>query len=218
MDFKEFNKPVRAYLDEPIDLDLNSEVLTVADIHIAPAKTELIDHIFKYWEKVSYKFAHVKNVKTATKKQRTANANLVASVVVSLDRCMFYYGRHADTVFEGLEQIGGFYESIHFIGFIFVFFFSHRLFVSEFINSLYYVQSPKEDESGFNSKEMYAQAETKIVEDDSFVKKVLEYVTLRKPFKYGYRDIIDYLFKFKCFRIKSKNNWTYFDKGKQMLA
>ena len=65
----------------------------------------------------------MKNVKTATKKQRTANANLVASVVVSLDRCMFYYGRHADTVFEGLEQIGGFYESIHFIGFIFVFFF-----------------------------------------------------------------------------------------------
>jgi hypothetical protein len=50
---------------------------------------------------------------------------------------MYYYGRLADTLFEGLEQIGGFYESLHHIGFMLVFFFSQRLFVSEFINSLY---------------------------------------------------------------------------------
>jgi hypothetical protein len=75
---------------------------------------------------------------------------------------MYYYGRISDTLFEGLEQIGGFYESLHHIGFMLVFFFSQRLFISEFINSLYQVQSPKEDECGFNSKEMYMNAENLI--------------------------------------------------------
>ena len=41
---------------------------------------------------------------------------------------------------------------------------------------------------------------------------------LRKPFKYGYGEILDYLLKFKCFRLKSYRNLTYYDKGKQMLA
>lgn len=61
---------------------------------------------------------------------------------------------------------------------------------------------------------MYTNAETLIVKDDNFIKKVLAYVRLRKPFKYGYRDIIDYLLKFKCLRFKTKKNHTYYDKGK----
>lgn len=56
-------KPVRVYLDDPLEIELSSDVVSVAKIHIAPAKTELLDDIFKYWEKVSYKFAHVQNVK-----------------------------------------------------------------------------------------------------------------------------------------------------------
>jgi len=59
---------------------------------------------------------------------------------------MYYYGRVADNLFGALERIGGIYTSLHFIGFIFVIFFSRRLFVSEFLNSLYYVQSTKEGE------------------------------------------------------------------------
>jgi len=50
---------------------------------------------------------------------------------------------------------------------------------------------------------MYENAEKLIQHDDSFIKKVLAYVRLRKPFKYGYSDIFDYLLKFKCFRPKS---------------
>lgn len=61
---------------------------------------------------------------------------------------------------------------------------------------------------------MYANAEQLIVNDDDFIKRVLAYVRLRKPFKYGYRDIINYLLKFKCLRFKSKKNLTYYDKGK----
>lgn len=37
---------------------------------------------------------------------------------------MIIYGRVADTFFEGLEAIGGFYESLHLIGHMLVFFIS----------------------------------------------------------------------------------------------
>ena len=40
---------------------------------------------------------------------------------------------------------------------------------------------------------MYANAEKLIVKDDNFIKRVLAYVRLRKPFEHGYSDIIDYL-------------------------
>jgi hypothetical protein len=50
---------------------------------------------------------------------------------------MIIYGRVADTFFEGLEAIGGFYESLHLIGHMLVFFISQRLFTGSFINSLY---------------------------------------------------------------------------------
>jgi hypothetical protein len=59
IDFKEFTNPVRVYLDDPLEIELSSNSFSKVLVHIAPAKTELIDDIFKYWEKVSYKFAHV---------------------------------------------------------------------------------------------------------------------------------------------------------------
>lgn len=59
IDFKEYTNPVRHYLDDPLDIELSSNMVNIALIHIAPAKTEFLDDIFKYWEKVSYKFAHV---------------------------------------------------------------------------------------------------------------------------------------------------------------
>jgi hypothetical protein len=59
IDFKEYTNPVRVYLDDPIDLELSPNKVNFAILHIAPAKTEFLDDIFKYWEKVSYKYAHV---------------------------------------------------------------------------------------------------------------------------------------------------------------
>lgn len=61
---------------------------------------------------------------------------------------------------------------------------------------------------------MFTNAENLIVKDDTFIKRVLDYVRLRKPFKYGYSNIFDYLLKLKCLRLRSKDNLTYYDKGK----
>jgi hypothetical protein len=93
-------------------------------IQISPGKTELIDDFFRYWEKNSSKFAQVHSAINNRKQHFSSNKNIVASVKIVLDRKKIVYGRVADTVFMGLESIGGFYESIHIIGHVLVFFIS----------------------------------------------------------------------------------------------
>jgi hypothetical protein len=64
-------------------------------------------------------------------------------VIVRLDDRTVIYGRVADSIFNGLEAIGGFYECLHHIGVLIVFFIQERLFKSEFIKELYQIPSEK---------------------------------------------------------------------------
>ncbi len=99
MDFKEFDTPIRHYIDDPIIVQLSPDYESQTRIEISPGKTELIDDFFRYWEKISYKFAHVKNVIQKQIQHYPSNDNIVASVNIALDRKMIIYGRVADTVF-----------------------------------------------------------------------------------------------------------------------
>lgn len=102
---------------------------------IQPSKAELIDQIFKYWEKTYLKFSQVSdNIRTISYKRHN---NVIAKVIVRLDDRTVIYGRVADSIFNGLEAIGGFYECMHHIGVLIVFFIQERLFKSEFIKELY---------------------------------------------------------------------------------
>jgi hypothetical protein len=56
MDFKEFNSPIKQYIDDPIIVEVSPSYESESRIEISPGKTELIDDFFRYWEKVSYKF------------------------------------------------------------------------------------------------------------------------------------------------------------------
>jgi hypothetical protein len=58
-----------------------------------------------------------------------------------LDSKEITYGRVVDTIFSGLETVGGFYESISHIGLLLVFFFQERLFKSSFLRQLYQVDA-----------------------------------------------------------------------------
>jgi hypothetical protein len=60
-----------------------------------------------------------------------------ASVTIRKDRQSVVYGRVADSVFSGMESIGGFLESLMHIGALLVFFFQERLFKSSFLRQLY---------------------------------------------------------------------------------
>jgi hypothetical protein len=61
----------------------------------------------------------------------------LAAITVRLDQRSVVYGRKADTLFSGLESIGGFFESLMHMSTWFVLIFSERLFVSSFIRQLY---------------------------------------------------------------------------------
>ena len=71
-----------------------------------------------------------------------------------------------------MESVGGFYESVHSIGHMLVFFISTRLFMSTFINSLYQVQNPesKPEDMGINVKDMYKEADKDEINSDAFLK------------------------------------------------
>jgi hypothetical protein len=57
MDFKEFVTPITHYIDDPIVVQMSPLYESESKIEISPGKTELIDDFFRYWEKISSKFA-----------------------------------------------------------------------------------------------------------------------------------------------------------------
>ena len=70
----------------------------------------------------------------------TASKNL-ASIKVRLDQKTVLFTRKADTIFNGLESVGGFYESLSHIGLLLVFYFRDRLFRSSFLRQIYQVDA-----------------------------------------------------------------------------
>ena len=62
---------------------------------------------------------------------------------------------------------------------------------------------------------MFKEAEQETIEDESYIKRILAYVRMRRPFSYGYKDIMNYLLKLRCFRLKASKRFdSHYDKGK----
>lgn len=97
---------------------------------IASAETELRDHYFAYWIHDMQEFFIV-NFGRADSSNMPAST--IASVKVRQDLKSYIYIRRADTIFNGLESVGGFYESLKHIGILIVFYFRDRLFTSSFL-------------------------------------------------------------------------------------
>ena len=96
--------------------------------------------MFTYWrEKESEKF-QISNIMLDSDPV-SSKTNTMASIKVRLDQKQVLFMRKADTVFSGLESIGGFYESISHIGLVLVFYFRDRLFKSSFLRQLYQVDA-----------------------------------------------------------------------------
>lgn len=134
-DFKDFDEdPVHHFIDEPTSLQFDADREKILTVSVQKAKTELLDDYFMMWLKTAFYFAKVGKVKTTEARHAPGAAGKVtARVRVVLDSQIMVYGRVADTIFSGLEAVGGFYESLMHIGILFVFFFQERLFKSSFL-------------------------------------------------------------------------------------
>jgi hypothetical protein len=141
IDFKEFQNPLKQYVEDSIDLNLVPNYENEAVLSLQTAKSELLDHIFKYWEKVSYKFVEIVDVMNSQYIHTPGKDKVLGTVRLKLSSKSAIYGRVADSIFNGLEATGGFYESIYHLGVMLVFFFQERLFKSSFLRQLYQVPS-----------------------------------------------------------------------------
>ena len=133
--------------------------------------------------------------------------------------------RVADTIFSGLESIGGFFESISHIGFMCVFFFQQRLFKSSFLRQLYQVDAEK-----IPPNVVFPSAETMVdivnTNDkisDTYLKSVLTFLLLRVRFIYGYLEILHYFIRCKCIRFQRNpksildRRQVLYDRGNEKL-
>jgi hypothetical protein len=57
----------------------------------------------------------------------------MADVKIKMGNTSIIYGRVADSLFSGMESIGGFYESLIHMGMLLVAYFQERLFKSSFL-------------------------------------------------------------------------------------
>lgn len=99
---------------------------------INPTETEFRDNYFTYWHHVEHEHFEV-----STEALRVSPINpatrVIANLKVQVSSKNILYARKADTIFSGLESIGGFYESIRYIGLMLVIYFRDRLFHSSFL-------------------------------------------------------------------------------------
>lgn len=82
--------------------------------------------------------------------------------------------RLVDSVFSGMEAIGGFYESLVHLGILLVFFFQERLFKSAFMRQIYQVDHVENGVNmhlkKFDDDKMVQYVDDNDVLEDSFLK------------------------------------------------
>ncbi|TNV84725.1 hypothetical protein FGO68_gene11045 [Halteria grandinella] len=220
LNFKEFNKlPVQYFIDDPINVYFESDRINSQDIVISSVSTEFQDNIFAYWEQQKFSFFKVSSAPNSSRKKSTSDIQIV-QVKIRMDQKRVIYGRVADTLFNGLEEIGGFYESIRHIGFLLVFFFQERLFKSSFLRQLYQIDAEKINKKITlpTRQEIVKTIDTNEPVTEDFLRNVLDYLLLRARFNYGYREIFHYVLKCKCVRGKTRQYSSMIDRRQKLYS
>lgn len=183
---------------------------------IQDAETELRDQYFQYWIHHMYDFFMAAIGRYESRALVTSN---LVKVKVRLDQKSTTYLRRADTIFNGLESIGGFYESLKHIGILLVFYFRGRLFTSSFLRQLYQVDPEK-----LPTKLSVPQPEgmIQVVEsdskiDDNYIKRILDYMLLRTRLNYYYYEIFHYLFTCRFLK-RSRHPKSLIDRRHRLYA
>jgi hypothetical protein len=119
---KKFDNFIEYHLDEPITLSLNPRMQQEVQIYFQESETEFFDDIFAFWYETMTAFFQISNVKI-TQNYSVGSREELVSVKIKLDPGIAIYGRVTHSLFNGLESVGGFYESLIHIGLLFVFYF-----------------------------------------------------------------------------------------------
>jgi hypothetical protein len=86
LNLKDFSdSPVQYYIDEPINIYLDSENLSINELMLQPVRTEFMDHMFAFWEQDSHNYFHVGQVTQQVRRKRGPGENILMSLKIRLD-------------------------------------------------------------------------------------------------------------------------------------
>ncbi|CDW88989.1 UNKNOWN [Stylonychia lemnae] len=243
-DFTSYGAELQYYIDDQHEIFIEMDRNQVDELRVKQAFSQQWDNVFTFWD-YSYLFFFQldgifnKNYPSSI----VLDQNNVAAISIHLERKSIKYVRLVENVFDVLESIGGFKESIHSIILIMIIFFQERLFKGSFIKQLYQEKVHTQQKKQYNTQQsMNASSalsmktkpnsiyqlkkafqeklahmnkqeigkrkcsdmnvlESIITRDhlhDNMITRIIDEILLRKSFQYGYRMIIDYLFKLIC--------------------
>ncbi|TNV84542.1 hypothetical protein FGO68_gene6627 [Halteria grandinella] len=168
------------------------------ELSVQEGETELLDSYFTYWIMDKMKFALVDSIWKGYK------SDSIFEISLKLSNKKSVYLRVADTIFSGLESIGGFFESLMHIGTLLVCFFQERLFIGSFLKQLYQVTTDVILTRKVDERQMVRQVSKVNNLNEDFLKAVLDFIVLkRQRFQYGTKQIIDYMIGCLCMRKKN---------------
>ena len=143
-DTQNFDDPVRYYLDDSFFWDLLPGFRKKVDMHVRQGKANLLDDLVQLFSDKSQTYYTVANTKEQIVLENSEDEFL--SVFIRLDSTAETYDRRVYSISDLLAQVGGIYQSVFFIGVLFIGIFSERMFISSILRKIYQLDTIRENQ------------------------------------------------------------------------
>ncbi|CDW73325.1 UNKNOWN [Stylonychia lemnae] len=141
-DFTDYEKSVQHYIDDSNSITLQKNKKKDINVKVKFAYSQRYDNFFSFWEYYTDYFFKIDEIKhEESVLNSSTDVQTMAQINIKLDRKTLKYVRQVESIFDVLESIGGFKESIFSIIFIMLIFFQERMFKGSFIKQLYLYQA-----------------------------------------------------------------------------
>ncbi|CDW72606.1 UNKNOWN [Stylonychia lemnae] len=154
-DFMSYDQEIQYFLDDVYEINIDADRHKNIQMKIQNTSTQQYDNFFTFWDYVKYYYYQVgETTKTDYLMPINLGQKVFASIQVVLDKRTMKYVRQVENLFDVLESIGGFKESIFSIILILIIFFQERLFKASFIKQLYQEKGEKQSKKKSNSTQL----------------------------------------------------------------
>ena len=137
-DFVDYDTPIKTYMNDLDVLTLSTTFDNYYDLRIKQNKAIIIDDIIatNSYESITYYSTNIPNYRTVNKE---ASENLLRAFVV-LSRESEQYERVVYSFFDMFGYLGGLFDFLYFVGFIWVEWFNEKYYNLRILTKLYQVE------------------------------------------------------------------------------
>ena len=127
---------IKQYIDDRFFIEMEENKWKKANIFVMQSVAELQDDYLLLGQQREQDFVEIENIYFYDD-QYDPKEGLIGTVYFRFDSHYNVYSRRIYSIMDLLGDIGGMYSSIYFIGYIMIFFFQHRMFISAILKQLY---------------------------------------------------------------------------------